>query len=105
MDKLLSDKRKARRRKRTEVNIKVTIIVWLLEVVGSIILMFSPKVFAHGQVGTATGVVFVILFYFVLLPCAYLINSDDIKKAIMEDGWFFAIRGIFNRTNVQVVPK
>jgi len=68
-------------------------------------LIFIPKIFGHGQVGTAIGMTLAMLFYFVLLPLSYLINSSDIKSTIVEESWFHAIRGLFNRTNIQVLPK
>ena len=102
---MLSEKSKARRHKLNDVNIKVTFIVWLIEFVASILLIFIPKIFGHGQVGTGAGTIFVSLFYFLLLPFSYLINSSDIKGEIVDESWFHAIRGIFNRTNIQVLRK
>ena len=103
--KLLSDKSKVRRRRLTEVNIKVTFIVWFTEFVGSLILVLPPMVFGHGQVGTAIGRTLYLATCFVLLPFLYLINDSDVKSAIVEDSWVHAIRGIFNRTNIHVLPK
>ena len=105
LDKLLSEKSKIKRRKLNEVNIKVTFVVWLTECVGSLILIFGSTVFAHGQVGTGTAYIVVMVFYFVLLPFLYLVNDSDVKYTIAEDSWFRAIRGIFNRTNIQALPK
>ena len=102
---MLWEKAKVRRRKLIDVNIKVTFILWLIEFVGSILLIFVPKIFEHGQVGTTAGNTFVVLFYFVLLRFCYLVNSSDVKLTIAEESWFRAMRGIFNRTNVQVLPK
>ena len=102
---MLSDKTKVRRRKLLEVNIKVTFILWLIEFIGSISLIFAPTIFGHGQVGTMAGRSFVALFYFVLLPFFYLVNDSDVKSTIAEESWFRAIRGIFNRSNVQVLHK
>ena len=101
----MSDKSKIRRRKLTEVNIRVTFVVWLTECVGSIILIFGSTIFGHGQVGTGTAHIFAMAFYFVLLPFLYLVNDSDVKNTIAEDNWFRAIRGIFNRTTIQVLPK
>ena len=101
---MLSDKSKIRRRKLTELNIAVTFIVWLTEFVGSLLMIYVPMVFGHAQVGTATGRTIVLAFYFVLLPFLYLVNDSDVKKTIVEDNWVRAIRGIFNRTNIQVLP-
>ena len=102
---MLTEKAKARRRKLNVVNIKVTFMIWLIEFVGSFILIFIPKIVGHGQVGTGAGWIFCVSLYFVLLPFAYLINSTDIKQTIVDESWFYAVRGIFNRTNIQVLPK
>ena len=101
----MSDKSKIRRRKLTEVNIKVTLIVWLTEFVGAIIMIFSSTVFGHAQVGTGISYIVASVFYFVLIPFLYLVNDSDVKNTIAEDSWFRAIRGIFNRTNIQVLRK
>ena len=79
-------------------------MVWLIESDGSI-MMLMPKIFGHAHVGTATGGILVLSFYFVLLPFSYLINSSDVKAAIVEESWFRAITGIFNKPNIQVLPK
>ena len=67
--------------------------------------MLIGKIFGHGQIGTEIGYLFTASLYFVLLPFCYLINSSDIKNAIVDESWFRAIRGVFNRTNIQVLPK
>ena len=87
------------------VNIKVTFITWFTEFVGSCLLLFIPNVFGHGQVGTAIGYTVVVAFYFILIPFLYLVNSSDTKATIVDDSWFLAIKGIFNRTNVQEMKK
>ncbi len=102
---MLSENTKIRRRKLTEVNIKVTFVVWLTEFAGSLLAVFTPTVFGHGQNGTATGHTMVLAFYFVLLPFLYLVNDSEIKNAIVEDSLFRAIRGIFKRHSTRVLPR
>ena len=104
MDKLLSDKAKARRRKLTDINIRVTFIMWAIEFVGSLQLMFITTTLGRDQVGSAIAGIFILAFYFVILPFCYLVNSSDIKYAIVDDGWIRTVRGIFNRTNIQQLP-
>ena len=101
----MSDKSKIRRRKFNDVNIRVAFIVWLAEFVNSIVAMFGPTLFAHEQVAASFGSAITMDMYFVVLPFLYLVNDTDVKNTITDDGWFRAIRGIFNRTNVQVLPK
>ena len=84
---------------------KVTCIVWFAEFVGSILLIFIPKVFGHTQAGTSIGYGFMVDLYFVLLPFLYLINDSDVKNSIADDSLFRGIRGIFNRPKAQVLPK
>ena len=101
---MLSEKSKARRRKLSDVNIKVTFIAWLMEFLALFVAASIPTMFGHGQVAHAVWQILTHWFYFVLLPFCYLINSSDTKNAIVDDNWFHAIRGIFNRTNIQVLP-
>ena len=101
----MSDKSRIRRRKLFDVNIKITFMVWLTEFIGSILLVFIPKIFGHGQVGTVAGSALTVTFYFVLLPFLYLVNDSDVKNTITDESWFHAIRGIFRIPNSQVLPK
>ena len=94
-----------RRRKLTQVNITLSFVVWLIECVGSIMMAYGSAMFGHGQVGTGISQIFVMVFYFVVIPFLYLVNDSDVKYTIAEDSWFRAIRGIFNRTNIQVLPN
>ena len=102
---LLTDKSKARRHKLNNVNIKVTFIAWLIEFVASFTAPLIPKVFGHGQVELGAGLILVSSFYFILLPFAYLINDSDIKRTIVDESWLYAVKGIFQRSNVQVLRK
>ena len=100
---MLSKKSKARRRKLNDVNIKVTFIAWLIEFLALFIAAAIPPVVGQGTVAHAAIQIVTHLFYFVLLPLCYLINDSDIKNAIVDGSWFQAIRGIFNRTNIEVL--
>ena len=102
---MLSEKAKARRRKLSDVNIRVTFIIWLIEFVGSLLIPFIPKLFAHGQPGAAVEGTVIFSLYFVILPLAYLMNNSDIKNTIVEENWLYAIRGIFNRTDIETFQK
>ena len=104
LNKLLTDSSKTRRRRVNQVNIRVTIIVWLVEFLGSIAGVFIPSVFGHGQLAMAINQVFIVLLYFILQPFSYMINSHDTKTAIVDGSWFTGIKRIFKRNN-QILPK
>ena len=103
---MLSKKSKARRRQLSNVNIKVTFIAWFVEFLALFAVAVIPPIF-FGQSRDAHVALQILthLFYFVLMPFSYLINSPDTKNAIVDTNWFHAIRGIFNRTNIQVLAK
>ena len=69
------------------------------------VMMGGPKIFAHEQVGVSFRSAIMMDMYFLVLPFLYLVNDTDVKNRITDDGWFSAIRGIFSRTNNQVLPK
>ena len=98
---MLSDNSKARRRKLSDVNIKVTFIAWLMEFLALFVAAGIPTIFGHGQVAHAVLQILIHFFYFVLLPFCYLINSSGTKNAIVDESWFLAIRGIFSTINTQ----
>ena len=76
-----------------------------MEFVTSMVMMGGPKLFAHEQVGVSFRSAIMMDMYFLVLPFLYLVNDTDVKHTITDDGWFRAIRGIFSRTNIQVLPK
>ena len=100
---MLSEKAKARRRKLSDVNIKVSFIAWLIEFLALFVGAAIPLIVGQGHVAHPALQIISHFLYFVLLPFCYLVNSSDIKNAIVDESWFQAIRGIFNRTNIQVL--
>ena len=102
---MLPKKSKARRRKINDVNIKVTFIAWLMEFLGSFVAAAIPAIFGHGQIAYAALQILALFFYFVLLPFFYLLNDSEVKSTIAEESWVRAIRGIFNRSNTQVLSN
>ena len=104
LDKLLSEKSKIRRRKLDQVNIRVTVIVWLIEFLASIAGVVIPSLFGHGQLAMAINQILIALLYFILQPFSYMINMHDTKGLIVDGSWFAGIRGIFSRNN-QILPK
>ena len=104
LDKLLSEKSKIRRRRQNQVNIKVTLIVWLIEFFASCLLWCIPSLFGHGQLSMAIFQTYMILLYFALLPFSYMINCINTRVAIVDGSWFAGIRGIFSRNN-EILPE
>ena len=49
------------------------------------------------------GIVWMVVFiYFVLIPGSYLLSTDEIRKSILEQGWFSSFGKLSN--SVRVAP-
>ena len=101
--KLLTDSKQIRRRRRILLNIHITIIAWLLEILGSFVTYFM--VFLPPENGTTRGLHFITgVMYFIVVPSVYLMNSSDVKSVILDNKIYMAIvNRLYRRTN-QIVP-
>ena len=86
---LLSDSSKTQRKRRHTLNILITLLAWLVEFIGGFTIILGSFIFGHGNsVVTLTLQTLTMLFYFVILPCTFLINEDRWKNAILESNWY-----------------
>ena len=86
---LLSDTKRALRHQRNVLNILITMLAWLVELFGGLTLVLGSFIFGHGNtIVTLSLQTLSLLFYFVILPCAFLINVDEWKEAILENKWY-----------------
>ena len=74
--------------RKVEVNAKITFIIWLLEIF-SIIVVAAVGVVA-GMKETAS--VLYLLFYYVILPLVFVINTSDNKDRLVDFGFCNLIR-------------
>ena len=86
---IVSSKSRIIRARRINVNLKITGLAYLVEVIGGILictLAFSStwKLFFPFS-----------MWYGLVVPSCYLINTDDTKTLIMEHGWLTALRRIY----------
>ena len=84
-----------------QVNIKVTVIVWLVEFLGSIILVLDFLVIGNRS-NALRGLfrILIMLLFFVLLPCTFLINCSETKNAIVDHNWGDALVRMFKSPKV-----
>ena len=86
---LLSDSSKTRRSRRNVLNIQITILGWLVEVLGFAIILVGTAIVGHGNaVVTMALQAFSMLFNAILLPSTMLVNSLEVKNAIVESRWY-----------------
>ena len=85
------------RAKRIAVNVKVNGLGYLAEMLGGILssaLMFFKD--AHIMY------VFMLIWFGNVIPACYLINFDDNKKSIIEDGWISTFSKVFRNKDKKV---
>ena len=92
MKNLLSEQYRNRRARLCQVNIKVNLIVWLVEFFGCMtmaidfLLIGSRRPLATALLGTLT-----LLCYFILLPFTFLINCSTGINKIVDENWVDAL--------------
>ena len=103
---LLSERCRKRRAEICQVNIKVTIIVWLVEFFGCMTMAIDFLVIGSRS-NALTGLLrtLTMLTYFVLLPLTFLVNCHETKEAIMDSSWKKALEGIFKSSKKESKKK
>ena len=92
MKNLLSEQYRSRRARLCQVNIKVNLIVWLVEFFGCMtmaidfLLIGSRRPLVTAMLGTLT-----LLCYFILLPFTFLINCSTGINKIVDENWVDAL--------------
>ena len=92
--KLLPDSKKIRRRQRIFVNMNITFIAWLIEFLGGfagVLMIFLPQ----QNITTRALQMLTGFMSFIVVPCAYLMNSSDIKSAIIDNKFYVVFRKRF----------
>ena len=83
--KLLSDDSKNRRSRRNILSIQITILGWVVELVGFLTIAVGTYVLGNkNKLVTMALQSASILIYVILIPCSILINSSEVKEKVAE---------------------
>ena len=84
--KLLSDDSKNRRSRRNILSIQITILGWVVELVGFLTIAVGTYVLGNkNKIVTMALQSATILIYVILIPCSILINSSEVKEKVAEN--------------------
>ena len=77
------------RAKRINVNLKINILAYVVEVIGGLIICSGA--------GASSGIILypIAAWYGLVVPSCYLVNNDDTKTLIMKYGWISVLRTLF----------
>ena len=100
---LLTERKKLRRRRRIFLNIHITFVAWLMEFFGG--LAGALMIFLPHENRTTRGLQLITGFmYFIATPCAYLMNSSDVKSMILDNPIYLKFTNTFFPHINQIVP-
>ena len=89
---MLPDSSKNRRSRRNVLSINITILGWLVELLGFLTVAIGSFILGHeNSYVTLIMQVLTMLFYDILLPCTILVNSSEVKDRIAESQVYQAI--------------
>ena len=100
LGKSVSTRSKQYRIKRIDVNVKINVLAYSVEVLGGILLgclsLLQPATFLY---------IGVEIWYGNVIPSCYLLNSSDTKAFIMEQGWAIALSSLFKKSKPTLKEK
>ena len=94
---LLSESAKARRYRRTVLNLQITFLAWVIEFVGFFVIFLGTFILGHeNNIVNYSLQTLTIFIYFIALPSTFLINNTKFKIFIAESNWYSTFLNIFN---------
>ena len=100
LGKSVSTRSKQYRIKRIDINVKINVLAYSVEVLGGLLLgclsLLQPATFLY---------IGVEIWYGNVIPSCYLLNSSDTKAFIMEQGWAIALSNLFKKSKPTLKEK
>ena len=79
------------RTKRRMISLKICFVGWMFETLHIVFAIMAPQLLELGMPGPQY---LNVIIMFLAIPLLHLINYDDIKSAIAENGWHHGIKHI-----------
>ena len=96
LKKILSDASKNGRSRRNILSIQITILGWLVELLGFLTLAIGSFILGHeNSKVTMMMQVITMIWYAIFLPCTILVNSTEVKDRIAESELYQALFNMF----------
>ena len=106
LKKVLSFQSRQYRARRIKINLIINGIAYMAEVLGTIVIIVLglPRypAFLRRIIITNIGTG---IWYAIIIPSCYLMNSNEIKDSIMENGWTNIIKDIYAKKTRRYVPN
>ena len=95
LKKLLSDPAKAKRQRRINLNIQITILSWLVEFLSFFVIFLGSFILGNRNSKVTLAMQTLTAFcYFVVVPSMYLVNSNNFKTVVLESKIYSALNSL-----------
>ena len=100
VNELLNDKAKRSRKHTQTVNIQMSVMTWLFELITGCVLMIHFTMSDNITIIIIISLLDVIMT-FVVIPRAYILNTEVMKSKIIQNGWFRSLRTLTSSGRIQ----
>ena len=82
----------------------MSVITWLIEFITGCLLMMN---FTMSDNITIIIIIsfFDVVMTFVLIPGAYILNTEVVKTRVIENGWFRSLRSVSTSGRIEIVEN
>ena len=92
--KSLSEHAQARNIRKVKVNAQMTFVIYILETVANISI-YIPILLSKNRSNSSMSLTLGVLWFMVILPYTFLMNTSHNKNLVTDEGWWNTIRNIF----------
>ena len=91
--------------KKLQINAQVTAMTTLIEHIGNVTSLVVTIHFTTNLSWFLSRLIFEMLFYCILVPHSFLMNTSDNKNRIMEYGWKGVIQNLIGRRGNRIATS
>ena len=102
---LLSEDSKRKRMRKNTISLQTTILVWIIEFVTGIVMLINILFAIDEEYSLARIIIPLdITLCNVVVPGTYILKTDDVKKVIVDGGWWRFLRKFLCFRNTRIAP-
>ena len=102
LKKLLNESSKDRRHRRNNLNIQITILAWIVEFLGFLMIFLGSFILGHdNSLTTLCLQTLTLIVYFIALPSTFLLNGSKLKDKIVDSSTYITFSKLFKRNPIE----
>ena len=102
---LLSEDSRRKRMRRNTISLQTTILAWIIEFITGFVMLINILFAIDEEYLFARIIVPLdITLCNVVIPASYILKTDDVKKVIVDRGWWRFLRKLLCFRNTRITP-